>query len=136
MWDIVRDGQYSTIREMVAKNPEIVERKNRFGSTLLHAAAYYGNIEIAKFLVASGANIFAKDKNGYTPLLVAGGMKNKNLVQYLINLELNYSININSQKRVSAVSGKKYDFFISYKSQNVSIVRQIVDQLISSGYNV
>jgi len=34
------------------------------------------------------------------------------------------------------VTDKKYDFFISYKSQNVSIVRQIVDQLISRGYNV
>jgi len=80
MWDIVRYGQYSTIREIVSKNPEIVHKKDRFGSTLLHAAAYYGNMEITKFLVASGADIFTKDKNGYTPLLVAGGMKNKNLV--------------------------------------------------------
>ncbi len=136
MWEIVKDGQYSLIREIVTKNPEIIHRRNRFGSTLLHAAAYYGNIEIAKFLVASGADIFAKDKNGYTPLLVAGGMKKKNLVQYLLNLELNYSINKNSQKIISGISGKKYDFFISYKSQNVYIARQIVDQLISSGYNI
>ena len=42
--------------------------KDEYGGTPLHWAAVLGRVEIAGRLINAGANVNAKDKNGYTPL--------------------------------------------------------------------
>ena len=50
-----------------------VNWKDQNGKTLLHYAAWKGHKEIAELLIANGANVNAKDKDGYTPLDWAAG---------------------------------------------------------------
>lgn len=51
-----------------------VNQHNKNEDTLLHLASANGEVEIAKLLIARGANINAKDLQGYTPLhLVVDG---------------------------------------------------------------
>lgn len=44
------------------------------GSTALHAAAYFGLPQVARYLAEAGANLNIKNKDGYTPLKVADGV--------------------------------------------------------------
>ena len=42
--------------------------KNKYGTTPLHKAAFYGHKEIAELLIANGVDVNAKKNNGRTPL--------------------------------------------------------------------
>ncbi|MHC4096327.1 MAG: ankyrin repeat domain-containing protein [Planctomycetota bacterium] len=55
-----------------------------YGSTPMHFAAYQGHIEVAKFLLAKGADVHAKDSQDRTPLHYAARGGNKNMAQFLI----------------------------------------------------
>ena len=41
------------------------------GLSPLHNAAHGGNVEIAKLLLKNGADVNAKTKEGFTPLMIA-----------------------------------------------------------------
>ena len=45
-----------------------LEARNKYGSTPLHRAAYFGHPETVKQLVEAGAALTAKDLEGLTPL--------------------------------------------------------------------
>ena len=38
------------------------------GKTLLHIAAIYGDLDSIQFLIDNGADVNARDKNGFSPL--------------------------------------------------------------------
>ena len=46
-----------------------VNTSNKNGFTLLHTAAYEGDVDVVKFLISKGANVNAKNIDGTTPLL-------------------------------------------------------------------
>ena len=45
-----------------------VNAKDNFKNTVLHMAAAFGNLKMAKFLFANGVDVTAKDRNGNTAL--------------------------------------------------------------------
>jgi hypothetical protein len=51
--------------------PAKVDAANENGSTALHAAAHFGHIKCCGALIAAGASLDAKAKDGYTPLMLA-----------------------------------------------------------------
>ena len=53
-------------------------------SSDLHEAAAFGHKEIAELLIAAGADVDAKDENGYTPLFNAAYWGRKEIVELLI----------------------------------------------------
>jgi ankyrin repeat protein/L-ascorbate metabolism protein UlaG (beta-lactamase superfamily) len=69
--EAVRAGDLVKVKAIVAKDPKVVNEKDPRGRTPLHFACGAGNIEIVKFLVASGADVKTTDQNGYTPLIWA-----------------------------------------------------------------
>ena len=50
----------------------------------MHEAAAFGHKEIAELLIAAGADVDAKDENGYTPLFNAAYWGRKEIVELLI----------------------------------------------------
>ena len=67
----ISKGDLATVKKFVEYGVDVNESKN--GMTPLMYAARYNNAEIAKFLIEKGANIWAKDNNGYTALRLAEG---------------------------------------------------------------
>nr|WP_294937766.1 ankyrin repeat domain-containing protein [uncultured Flavobacterium sp.] len=69
----ISKGDLATVKKFVEYGVDVNEAKN--GMTPLMYAARYNNPEIAKFLIEKGANIDAKNHNGYTALKLAEGGK-------------------------------------------------------------
>jgi len=69
----VKEGDIAKIEFLLAKNPEKISAKDKDGKTPLHWAAYYDHMNIAKLLIAKGADVNAKDREGLTPLNWAAG---------------------------------------------------------------
>lgn len=65
-------------------NRATINSVDSYQITPLHLAAINGNIRIAQFLLAHGANANAEDINGNSPLHVALGNKNSELAQLLV----------------------------------------------------
>lgn len=76
------NGDLVKVKEYVAKlgSVNFVSLK---GETPLGAAVYNGNLEVAKFLVESGANISYKDFEGRSSLDIARQRGHDNIYQYL-----------------------------------------------------
>ncbi|MFS7916579.1 putative ankyrin repeat-containing domain-containing protein [Helianthus anomalus] len=66
-------------------NPRL-DMQNSEGSTLLHVAAIVGNLDAAKILVEKNHDLlFAKDKDGHTPLAKALSNMHTDTCLYLLN---------------------------------------------------
>jgi ankyrin repeat protein len=71
--NLLMRGDAKGLDELLTKHPSLANAKNVDGQgqgwTPLHAAAYMGDTEILKVLLAHHANTEARDKRGLTPLL-------------------------------------------------------------------
>ncbi|WP_237980245.1 ankyrin repeat domain-containing protein [Bacillus thuringiensis] len=79
-------GNKEKIVDSIKTNPSAVNEFSDDGWTLLHLAAYFGQKELASFLLESGADIHsrAKNENENTPLQAAIANKQSELVAFLI----------------------------------------------------
>jgi ankyrin repeat protein len=59
-----------------------VNAANAAGETALHAAAYWGADSVVQFLVGKGANVNARNKKLWTPLVIAEGIYQGGGVKY------------------------------------------------------
>ncbi|UYX55131.1 ankyrin repeat domain-containing protein [Bacillus thuringiensis] len=82
----VISGEKEKIVEIINEDRSIVNSYSEDGWTPLHLAAYFGQKEIASFLLEQGANIHirAKNENENTPLQAAIANKQSELVAFLI----------------------------------------------------
>jgi len=69
--DAAAKGDLEKVKAQLAAGTDINERAGEHDSTALHAAAYYGKLEIVRFLIEKGADMNAKNKHGQTPRDVA-----------------------------------------------------------------
>lgn len=67
----VRRGATQKVLAMIAADPAVIEIRDDRGSTLLHAACFYADVELVKTLVGSGADVNAVDRDGVTPLMLS-----------------------------------------------------------------
>merc|ERR1719225_2367207 len=63
---------------------QLDKKDNTNGRSALHVAVYDGNLEIVKVLVQKGANINAKDDDGFSPLHIAVYIENLKILKILI----------------------------------------------------
>ncbi len=74
------------IQAMIKDSPDLINAKDaNGGSTPLHKAAYQGQLIVAEFLLANGADVGGKNRSGQTPLHVAAASGHKSMVELLLN---------------------------------------------------
>ncbi len=83
-----KKGDMSKLNELLASQPGLVETaRDTDGSTALHCAAWKGNIEAVKALLAAGAPVNVHNANdhwGTTPLHAAAHANNTAIAELLI----------------------------------------------------
>lgn len=78
---ITESGVMEAVKLLVEELGADVNAANAAGETALHGTAYLGYDTVARYLVAKGAKLNAKNKNGWTPLRVAEGVNFQQAVQ-------------------------------------------------------
>lgn len=64
----VKDGDTGTVKKFLDAVPEALNTLDSSGNTLLHHAAVFSQLDMAKLLVDRGANVNARNTDGMTPL--------------------------------------------------------------------
>ena len=65
--DAGKNGDVGKIKVFLTNNPYLVNNKNLL-STFLQTAAFCGHKDMVELLLATGADVDTKDKDGSTPL--------------------------------------------------------------------
>jgi len=82
----VREGRKGrSLRDLLAKNPEMLEKRDGEGETPAHHAAKYGELEALRCLVELGADTDAKTNQGATPLHFAAAFGELEIVTFLLS---------------------------------------------------
>jgi ankyrin repeat protein len=84
IFEAAATGRVERVRELLNKNPRLVDAYSPDGWTALHLN--FGNLKIVKLLLDRGANINAVSKNGFsaTPLQGAAAFQKIELARFLI----------------------------------------------------
>jgi ankyrin repeat protein len=84
IFEAAATGRVSRVRELLKQNPELIKAYSADGWTALHLN--FGNLEIVKVTLESGADIDAISKNAFkaTPLQGAAAMQKLELARLLI----------------------------------------------------
>ena len=130
-----KSGNLEAIKYVVEKDKYVVEEDRRFkgfkdrlvSSVILPKAAYYGHLEIVKYLVENGADINAKDNNGWTSLIHAAYNGHLEVVKYLVE----------NKADINAI-GKYFGFdgltSLMFASMNGHL--EVVKYLVENGANI
>ena len=114
-------GDLKKLRALTKENPNLFSIKGSycempfaFGKPPLACAVVYGQIETVKFLLANGADINERDKNGCTPLLSAltADKENKAMIALLVANKANVNardIPTGITPLMCAVNGQQLD---------------------------
>jgi len=66
LFSAARDGDYTTVKHLLERHPDMKNIKDAGGWTLLHTA--YKSRELTEYLIENGADIDARSAGGWTPL--------------------------------------------------------------------
>jgi ankyrin repeat protein len=70
LWS-VKAGDVTAVIRVVEKNPGLLRLTDKGRNTLLHRAAQYGQVDMARHLLARGLAVNARNQRGSTPLCLA-----------------------------------------------------------------
>lgn len=79
----IETGHIQTVTEAILADLSMANARDKDGTTALHWAAQYGQIEIARLLLSHGANVQARDDEQSTALFAAV-FKDLNLARLLL----------------------------------------------------
>lgn len=116
--DAVSDNNFGEFTQLMAAGADPNEIAPVNLSTPLHGAAHVKNVEMAKILLAAGANPNATSANGYTPLHIAAG---------LVTMEMTLSmLQAGADPFIVAKNGKTaLDVATDYNAQeNIALLRR------------
>lgn len=78
-------GKLDLVKELVQKQPNLVNVADVDGYTPLHRACYNNRIEVVKYLIENGANLAAPTIDGWQPLHSAAQWGHVQVVRILVN---------------------------------------------------
>ena len=76
-------GDLQKVKALLKDNPELIVSADRGGQTPLHSAAFRGQKNVVKLLLAYKANVNAKNNDGKTPLYYAVKEGNQHVAELL-----------------------------------------------------
>ncbi len=76
------DGNLPVVKTLVQQNKAKIDH---IGWTPLHYACAKGQLQVAQFLVTSGADVNSRSPNGTTPLMMAAQAGNEELIKLLLD---------------------------------------------------
>lgn len=83
-FEAVKTGDFATARQLLSEDPALATvRDKEFGATALHWAALRGQAAVAGLLIASGADLTARNGAGETPQEVARRSKHPEIADVL-----------------------------------------------------
>ena len=85
VWSAAAEGNRDTIARLLAAGTPVDARQPGSGSTPLNTAAVFGQTDVAKLLLAKGADVSLANKDGNTALHIAAFFANAELVQLLLD---------------------------------------------------
>ena len=91
VFEMARKGDLIAIEKFNKQNPGKLSATNEHGYTPLMLAAYYGQLEMAIYLVENGAELDGKSNYG-TPIMAAAIKGNKEIVGLLLDNGANPNI--------------------------------------------
>ncbi|MDR6990166.1 ankyrin repeat domain-containing protein [Luteimonas sp. 3794] len=71
IYDAAVFGQFSRVEELLNQDPSLINAADKYGFTPLHGVVGEHYFDMARLLIARGANINASNDNGTTPLHLA-----------------------------------------------------------------
>ena len=84
IWDSLKHNNNKRIKEIIAKNSNIINIQNDRGNTIAHIAAKSGNYNLIKFLVSRKTNINVVNKDGDMPSHLSIKNNHNKIAKYLI----------------------------------------------------
>ncbi len=79
---LIRDGNLEGVRAATKEQPDLLHTHDPDGEmweerTALHCACRYANLDIVKFLVAEGAEVYGNPMNTYPPIFIADNYRHR-----------------------------------------------------------
>jgi len=93
-----KSGDIKKVGDLLAIEPDLVNARDKDGSTPLHCATWKGHEKVVSVLLNSGADVNAQNENdhwGTTPLHAAAHANQARIAQLLID----HSADLNAQDR-------------------------------------
>jgi ankyrin repeat protein len=78
-----KSGDIVALRQMLREHPWLARATDLDGRTPLHYAALNGDERMVRLLLARGADRFAKDEAGWTPLRYAIARRHRSIIKLL-----------------------------------------------------
>ena len=78
-------GDTATAAALLSRQPSLVNSRKSNGDTPLHAAAYQGDLALARLLLERGADVNAANQGGLTPLHEAADSGRREMLELLLS---------------------------------------------------
>jgi hypothetical protein len=117
--EAVMRGKIDEVRALIATGAEIDELDKAQDGTALSMAVAYGHLEIAKLLIAFGADVNARESDGRTPLMRIDSDSSPEMIQELFSA--------GAKIEVQDTEGKTALMVIAAKGDTAKMLQALID---------
>ncbi len=100
----------------------VINSINEVGETALHYACIFGNLDVIKYLINSGADVNLKTTAGDTPLFYAVTKNHLHIIKYFVENLKSLNLNLNHQNDLGETA-----ILIACKKGYTEIVRYLIN---------